>query len=306
MRERRQSRAPVPEIALLGALVGAAAIINWFSGRSFQLVDLARPFLGGAQSVSTAWRSGVEKAQDLATLERDNQNLKARVAELEREARAREEALLEHRRLLTLLKLPLPAAAKPATIARVIGRNPDNWHQRLILGKGEVDGLRADAVVMSGDGLVGRVLTAAPHTALVSVLTDPASSVSVINARTRAAGVIQGRSDAWPVLRFTEQPDKWRVGDRLLTSGLGGIYPKGIHVGTIVKLQSGAAQALFADLRVQPAAPLDRLEEVVVMPPGIPAMPTPPPPSPKPSASPGASPTPAPSARPSRAPGQGR
>lgn len=304
MRERRQGRAPLPELALLGALVGAAAVINWFSGRSFQFVDLAAPFLGGAQHVTSAWRSGVEKAQDLATLEKDNQALKAKVAELEREARAREEALRQHERLLNLLKLPLPAAAKPATVATVIGRNPDNWHQRLILGKGETDGLRADTVVMSGDGLVGRVLTAAPHTALVSVITDPASSVSVINARTRAAGVIQGRSDAWPVLRFTEQPDRWKVGDHLLTSGLGGIYPKGIAVGTIVKLQAGAAQALFSDLRVQPAARLDRLEEVVVMPPGIPAMPTPPPPSPTPT--PGASPqaaapgSPAPSPSPAR------
>jgi rod shape-determining protein MreC len=92
------------------------------------------------------------------------------------------------------------------------------------------------------------------------------------------------------VLRYMEQPEKWRVGDRLVTSGLGGVYPKGLPVGRIVKLKSDA-DTYFPELRVEPSVALDKLEEVIVLPPRLTAMPTPAPkPTPKPTPSPSASP----------------
>jgi cell shape-determining protein MreC len=88
------------------------------------------------------------------------------------------------------------------------------------------------------------------------------------------------------MLRYMEQPEKWRVGDHLITSGLGGVYPKGLPVGRIVKLKSDA-DTLLPELRVEPTVALDHLEEVIVLPPRLTAMPTPAPkPTPKPTPTP--------------------
>jgi rod shape-determining protein MreC len=267
-------RLPTKEIALVVALVGVAFGISYLSGRSLVLAELAKPFLGGVQTATNAVGAGTEKVASLRNLEAENTALKAKILELETALRARDEQSAENGRLHDLLKLPVPAQAKPITVARVIGRNPDNWHQRLLLDKGGDAGLVENAVIANRQGLIGKIVTLGSNAAIVSLLTDPQSSVSVLNSRTRSAGVIQGQGDSWPVLRYMEQPEKWKVGDRLITSGLGGVYPKGLLVGRIVKLKT-ASNALIPDLRVEPIVSLDKLEEVVVMPPGIAAMPTP-------------------------------
>jgi cell shape-determining protein MreC len=124
----------------------------------------------------------------------------------------------------------------------------------------------------------------------------------VLNTRTRSAGVIMGQGDQWPTLRYLDQPEKWKVGDRLITSGLGGTFPKGLNIGKIVKIKS-ASDMFYPELRVQPNVPLDKIEEAIVLPPGTPEMPVPTPkptPTPDPNATP--KPSPKPSAKPSAKP----
>jgi rod shape-determining protein MreC len=215
--------------------------------------------------------------------------LEKRVEELESLVNTRYEQSLEKARLHQLLKLNLPTGVEPL-VARVVGRNPDNWHQRLVLDQGDTRGIRLNSVVVTRQGLVGRVVTVASYTAMVALISDPATAVSVLNTRTRLAGIMQGQGDRWPALRFLEQPEKWRIGDALITSGLGGGYPKGLPVGRIVQLKNEknapatAMQALlFPELRVVTGVDLSALEEVLVLPPGLAAMPAPPTPSPRPS-----------------------
>lgn len=305
-----QRRLPVREGLFVVALVGAAAALSWASGRTMVLHELFAPVLGGVEQVTGAWNGGVSRLQALRTLEQDNATLHARVAELERQLGARDEQAQESARLHELLQLRTPKGLEPL-IARVIGRNPDNWHQRLMLDVGAARGVTLNGVAVTSKGLVGKVVSVSANTAMVALATDPASSVSIVNTRTRSAGVMQGQGDVWPALRYMEQPEKWRMGDRLITSGFGGTFPKGLVVGKIVRLKSEKGQTgssvqamLFPELRVATAVELDKLEEVWVLPAGLTAMPTPPPPPPKPqptatpSAKPGAKPTPKPSARP--------
>lgn len=299
-------RIPAREFFFLLMLLGTATAISWLSGRTLIMAELFAPALSGIQAATNSWNSGWERLSGLQTLDAENARLRGRIDELEAALWAREEQGRENERLHRLMDLPVPAAARPLLIAWVIGRNPDNWHQRLILDRGTDQGLTDRAVVANRDGLIGRVVTVSPHTALVSLVTDPSSSVSVLNTRTRSAGVMQGQGDAWPTLRFMEQPEKWRVGDRVITSGLGGTDPKGLLVGQIVRVKS-ATDLYFPELRVQPVVNLDRLEEVVVLPPGSGTMPVPRPslrPTPKPTAKPSSGPTPAGSAPPSPRPSQ--
>lgn len=289
MKRSPQRRFPVKELLFIAALVGAAVGISWASGRTLVLAELFAPVVGGVQTVTNTATQSVERVQRLHRLEVENAELKRRVDTLEAQIVKRDEQASENERLHTLLKLPMPAEAEPKTVARVIGRNPDNWHQRILLEKGSSADVALKSVVLNQKGLIGHVVTTSPHTSLVALLTDPASAVPVINMRTRSAGVVVGQGDGWPVLRYMEQPEKWKVGDRLITSGLGTIYPKGLLVGKIVRLKS-SENTFFPELRVETAVPLERLEEVLLMPPGLAAMPTP---TPKPT------PQPTPSAKPS-------
>jgi rod shape-determining protein MreC len=275
------------EFLFLLALIGVAVLISYASGRTLVLTQPLSVILGPLQSATDTWMGGVERVRTLRSLEAENTALKGRITELEGQLKNREEEASENARLHTLLKLPLPEEAKPITVGRVIGRNPDNWHQRLVLDKGTTSGVVADSVVADRQGLIGKVTGTGPNVALVALLTDPSTSVGVLNTRTRSSGVVQGQGDRWPILRYMEQPEKWKVGDRLITSGLGGVYPKGLPVGRVVKLKNDA-ETYFPELRVEPSVALDHLEEVIVLPPRLTAMPTPvPKPTPKPSPSAG-------------------
>lgn len=274
-------RFPVAEAAFALLLLAGAAMISWFSGRTLVLTELFAPAQGAVQGVSNAFSGGVERVQNLKRLEEENIRLKHRIDELERTLDGREEQGYENERLRGLLQLKVPPDARPLVAARVVGRNPDNWYQRIVLNKGSEDGLKVDNAVVDQRGLIGRISTLSPHTAMVTLLTDPTFAVSVLNTRLRAAGVIMGQGDQLPLLRYLDQPEKWKVGDRLITSGLGGTYPKGLTIGKIVKIKS-ASDMFYPELRVQPAVPLTRIEEVYILPPGIVEMPVP---TPRPTAS---------------------
>ncbi|MEB3330294.1 MAG: rod shape-determining protein MreC [Candidatus Sericytochromatia bacterium] len=303
---RRGRRVPLRELTFLAALLGAAVAVSWISGRTMVLHELFRPLLGAVDRVTGATNQTIDRVKDLRTLERDKARLEARVRELEALLDARLEQGLENARLHALLQLQLPTGVEPL-VARVVGRNPDNWHQRIVLDAGHDRGVQLNGIVVTRKGLVGRVVTLAANTAMVALVTDPASAVSVLNTRNRYAGVMQGQGDKWPVLRYLDRPERWHIGERLISSGLGGAFPKGLQVGRIVQLQNEkerpgtSVQAmLYADLRVVPAVDLEALEEVLVLPAGLPAMPEPPAPSPRPSRpGPGAA---KPSPRPAGAP----
>lgn len=272
------------EFAFLVAILGIAVGISYASGRTMVLTQPLAIILSPLQTATNAVNGSVDRVKSLRELEAENTRLKDRITELEGQLLAREEQVAENSRLHDLLKLPIPEEAKPITVSRVIGRNPDNWHQRLTLDKGTVSGIVGDSVLADRKGLIGKVIATGPNVSLAALLTDPGTSVGVLNTRTRSSGVVQGQGDRWPMLRYMEQPEKWRVGDRLVTSGLGGVFPKGLPVGRIVKLKSDA-ETYFPELRVEPSVELDKLEEVVVLPPRIAAMPTPKPtPTPAPKA----------------------
>ena len=284
-------------------MVGAG-VISWLSGRTLVLTELFAPIQSGVQAITNAFSGGVERVQNLKSLEEENARLKHRITELEHTLDVRDEQGRENERLHELLKLRLPAEAEPPNVARVVGRNPDNWYQRVILDKGTDQGVKADAVVADARGLIGKVVTVSPHTSLVTLITDPTFAVSVLNTRTRSAGIVMGQGDQWPTLRYLDQPEKWKVGDRLITSGLGGSFPKGLAIGKIVKIKS-ASDMFFPELRVQPNVPLDKIEEGIVLPEGLHQMPAPPAAPAKADAAATGSPRPKPSARPSPKPSAG-
>ncbi len=149
--------------------------------------------------------------------------------------------------------------------ADVIGKRPDPKFDTLIISRGSRDGVRPNSVVVTRNGLVGRVFEVNPNSSSVLMLTDQNSGVGarVQRASSRATGVCKG--DNSPLLALVYLPGEASIkpGDTIVTSGLGGIFPAGILIGTVdaVKTDEGT---VARTARVRPHVDFDRLEEVYV------------------------------------------
>ena len=207
-----------------------------------------------------------------------NRRLEQRVRQLETELQARSARAQEAERLRELLALR-KAVPMDTVAAQVVGRDGVPWFRSLTIDKGEADGIDLDAPVVSPTGVVGRVFAVGPHAARVQVLLDRDGGAGVLVERSRVPGVVSGQVSAQAsgaedlVLKYVPQRSDVAVGDVVVTSGLDHIYPKGLVVGRVRSVAAGAG--LFRDIRVEPSARFDRLEEVLVVRQARPSLETP-------------------------------
>jgi rod shape-determining protein MreC len=198
----------------------------------------------------------------------ENRVLRARVRTLEAELQLSAHRAQESERLRELLafrqSMPLETLA-----AQVVSRDGVPWFRTLTLDKGEQDGVRLDAAVISATGVVGRVFAIGPRAARVQVLLDRDSGAAAVIERSRVSGVVSGQvagPDAGGedlLLKYVPERADVVVGDLVVTSGLDRIFPKGLVIGR-VRLVGGVA-GLFREVRVEPSARFDRLEDVLVL-----------------------------------------
>jgi rod shape-determining protein MreC len=214
--------------------------------------------------VGEAWRGWAFHRETYA----ENRRLEARVRQLETELQASSARAQEGVRLRELLELR-QAVPMETVAAEVVSRDGVPWFRTLTIDKGEADGVALDAPVVSPTGVVGRVFAVGPHAARVQVLLDRDSGAGVLVERSRVPGVVSGRvsgSSAGAedlVLDYVPERSDVAVGDVVVTSGLDRIYPKGLVVGRVRYVGKGSG--LFRDIRVEPSARFDRLEEVLVV-----------------------------------------
>ncbi|HYL80104.1 MAG TPA: rod shape-determining protein MreC [Candidatus Acidoferrum sp.] len=210
-------------------------------------------------SVTGVWRDYV----DLRGLQGENKRLRQEVGTLTRRLEQLEEQALETQRLQRLLALRQVPQAQSLT-ARVEGKDATNWFKTILVDRGSLDGVRRNQPVVAPDGLVGRVVEVTPASAKVQLLTDPVSAVGGLLQRTRVTGIVSGNLGAGTRVRYLPLMADVAVGDVVLTSGMGGVFPKGIPIGriTAVERRSGA---LFQEASLQPTVDLSRLEEVLIL-----------------------------------------
>jgi rod shape-determining protein MreC len=143
------------------------------------------------------------------------------------------------------------------------------WFRSLTLDKGEQDGVRLDAAVISATGVVGRVFAVGPHAARVQVLLDRDSGAAALVERSRVSGVVSGQVRASEqgsedlALKYVSERSDVVVGDVVVTSGLDRIFPRGLMVGRVRAVTTGTG--LFKEILVAPSARFERLEEVMVV-----------------------------------------
>ncbi len=224
---------------------------------------LLRPWQVGVQ-VATAWVEETEQHfTTLTALKAENEKLRQRIQALEVDRNKWLEAEATNRRLQGLLEFRshLPSGSVTASI---IANSASTWFQSCLLDKGSADGLRKGMAVVTPLGVVGQVVSVTARSAKVLLLTDPNSGIDVLVQRTRTRGIVSGSLENGPILKYVKRSEDLQVGDRLITSGLDGIFPKGVMVGTVNKVRKQNL-GLFQYIEVMPAVTPERAEEVMVV-----------------------------------------
>jgi rod shape-determining protein MreC len=200
----------------------------------------------------------------LIHLQRENLMLKQKIAELQRESHQMKEMARAHERLQKLLQFR-EKISPPVIAAEVIGGDPSSWFKSITLNKGERDGIRKGMAVIAPEGVVGQILKTAPYHSTVLLITDYNSAVDAIVQRTRAKTIVEGRGENRCQLKYLQRSEDVVVGDVVVTSGLGGSFPKGLTVGEIRKVEK-KEHGIFQYAELIPSVDLTKLEEVLVIP----------------------------------------
>ncbi len=211
------------------------------------------------QGMTGTWQDYV----DLRGVREENKRLQLETTMLKRRLDQLQDQALETQRLERLLAMRQVSKAEFLT-ARVVGKDATNWFKTILLDRGSLEGIRRNQPALAPDGLVGRVVEVAPTSARVQLLTDPLSAVGGMIQRTRVTGIVSGNLGAGARVRYLPLMADVVVGDEVVTSGMGGVFPKGILIGRIssVERKSGA---LFQEATLQSAVDLSRLEEVLIL-----------------------------------------
>jgi rod shape-determining protein MreC len=195
-------------------------------------------------------------ARENDRLRQENNDLKLKVDELQSKA-------TEGTRLATLLHFREAHQAVPMIAARVISTSADTTSAAIFVDRGQRDGLKRNMGVITPDGVVGKVIEVYGDTAQVLLLTDKDSGVGAMIADSRTQGAVGGVGEPMLVMKYVPSDDEAKVGDRVVTSGLDRIFPKDLPVGTVTEVKPANP---FKQIRVRPAANLERLEEVLILP----------------------------------------
>ncbi len=194
----------------------------------------------------------------------ENQALRDENAELRNLVMLLQEARLENEELRRELDFKSAVPNYHLLAAEVIGHDPNNLLQYLIIDRGAADGLKPGMPVLTADGLVGRISRVSHSSAAVMLISDPSSSVSALIQQSRATGLVQGYPGQELVMRYIPQGEEVNVGDVVLTSGLGGGFPKRLVIGQVASVKRSDVE-MFQEARVVPAVRLRDLETVQVL-----------------------------------------
>ncbi|HTC41489.1 MAG TPA: rod shape-determining protein MreC [Candidatus Acidoferrales bacterium] len=208
--------------------------------------------VGGVWNHYFALRNTVQENEALRI---ENDALKLTISQLQTRA-------AEADRLAGILGFKQTHEQVPMVGARVIAASAGTASRTIEVDRGERDGIRRNMAVITPDGAVGKVIEVYRDTAQVLLLTDKDGGAGAMLVDSRTQGVVGGTGEPMIQMKYVANEDIVNVGEKIVTSGMDKIFPKDIPVGTVVESKSGNT---FKQIRVEPAARLDRLEAVIVL-----------------------------------------
>lgn len=199
----------------------------------------------------------------LVSVAKENDNLKKKLSLIVEKNIQHNEIELSNQRLRNLLNFKETTTSQ-ILAAEVISVDPSSWFKAVIIDKGSLDGVERGLPVVIRQGIAGQVVNVSSRYSKVMLIIDRNSSVDALVQRTRARGIIKGEATGECLFKYVLRKNDVRVGDKIVASGLDGVFPKGLPVGDVkevVRRNSG----VFQEVRVVPYIDFEKLEEVLVI-----------------------------------------
>jgi len=205
--------------------------------------------------------------QDLQKAQSESDNARKTLAAMSQRASQADLLLQENERLRKLLDLR-ERLDTPAQAAQILYDTPDPYSRRVVVDRGQVDGVELGSPVMDESGILGQITRVQPYLSEVTLLVDRDQAIPVLNIRTGARGVAYGDPVAnhggGMELRFMSANADVQEGDLLTTSGMDGVYPPGLPVARVLRVERRADSA-FARIYCQPIAQVERARHVMLL-----------------------------------------
>jgi rod shape-determining protein MreC len=230
---------------------------------SLALLWLLKPVQGIEANIADDSTGFFHDYFDLVNVRRENVRLKEQVADLESQRTRLAELEVENRRLSDLLELR-EVLDMQALAARIIGADATEVSRTLILSEGSTNGLRRDMPVISTEGVIGKLIAVAPNASRVLLINDHNSGLDALDQRSRARGIVAGLLNGDLTMKYVDRTEDVKPGDSVVTSGMDGIFPRGLLVGQITSV-SQEGPGLFLNIDIRPAADFQKLEQVLIL-----------------------------------------
>ncbi|MBI3354343.1 MAG: rod shape-determining protein MreC [Nitrospirae bacterium] len=218
-----------------------------------------RGFTQTGAGIKGVWSSYI----NLIGVQKENALLKQEIGHLRAENTRYKEMTHSLERMQTLLEFKDNAPFRTISV-RVIGRDTSNLFKTITIDSGEGNGIKKDMAVITPDAVVGRVIRTSRNSSLVLLMIDRNSAIASIIQRTRDEGIIEGRGGSIANLKYIQILSDIQSGDVVITSGIDGIYPKGMNIGRVVSAKK-ESDVIFQEVAVAPVVDFTRLEEVLVV-----------------------------------------
>lgn len=194
---------------------------------------------------------------------KQNKVLEKKLAELEGKVFNFHEMELENSRLKNLMEFSSDTPHKKV-LAQVVAWDSSSDFQTLRINKGKKDGISLQSTVVTAKGLVGYVYRITSQFSDVLTILDPNNRTDALIQRTRSHGVLEGYSDGRTLMKYVTRSEPVILGDIVLTSGLGNVYPKGIRIGNVARIER-ESYGITQHVEIIPSVDFSRLEEVMVL-----------------------------------------
>lgn len=199
----------------------------------------------------------------LVNISKENENLRREIAGLIKQKNSLQEQVYQKERLLGLGRYQDNRSGQ-SEVASIIGRDATQWSKVVFIDKGTKQGVREDFAVVTDLGVIGHVIQSNSNSSKVLLINDSRSAVDALFQKSRVSGVVVGTGEDVCRMRYVPIGAVVNVGDKVVASGMGGIFTKGLMVGTVSRVTK-RKQGLFQEITIAPSADLTRLEEVLVL-----------------------------------------
>lgn len=269
MRSAEPSRGKLTAICF--ALLVLSLFLTSYSARNQWMANIGSVLLGEiAHPIQRFARSASQALEGIWTgyiylrgVGQENEHLRQRLSVLESDNSRLREVEQEVDRLRSLVKGATDAQVS-GIAADVIGYDPSNWIQAITVNRGSSDGVLQGMAVVQGNYLVGKVIGVGRRTSQILLLLDPTSGVDALIQTSRVRGIVEGNGRNGALLQYISPTELVKVGDRIITSGMDGVFPKGLVIGVVSEVEKNAAR-LFQKIAVHPSVRFRRLETVLLI-----------------------------------------